>query len=216
MNQKSSGLMGLMGVIAAVIVLLAARRYAPDLANVLLFMIGICMVLLVLLVIAVLYFALRKPKKTEEQKAVEEIHTVLKNGRQNLMGLRRMSMEVKNVHVRTLSTEICGSIEKILRTLKERPEQLGSLRQFFNYYLPTLEKILVKFRDIETSGVPTEEVTGNTIECMENIKIAMEKQYRNLFENDILDLTVEMEVLTQICKRDGLLTDADFKTDNKA
>ena len=216
MNQKSSGLMGLLGVIAAVIVLLAARRYAPDLANVLLFMIGICMVLLVLLVIAVLYFALRKPKKTEEQKAAEEIRTIIKNGRQNLMGLRRMSMEVKNAHVRTLSTEICGSIEKILRTLKERPEQLGSLRQFFNYYLPTLEKILVKFREIEASGVPTEEVTGNTIECMENIKIAMEKQYRNLFENDILDLTVEMEVLTQICKRDGLLTDADFKTDNKA
>jgi len=216
MNQKSSGLMGLLGVIAAVIVLLAARRYAPDLANVLLFMIGICMVLLVLLVIAVLYFALRKPKKTEEQKVAEEVYTVIKNGRQNLMGLRRMSMEVKNAHVRTLSTEICGSIEKILRTLKERPEQLGSLRQFFNYYLPTLEKILVKFREIEASGVPTEEVTGNTIECMENIKIAMEKQYRNLFENDILDLTVEMEVLTQICKRDGLLTDADFKTDNKA
>jgi len=216
MNQKSSGLMGLLGVIAAVIVLLAARRYAPDLANVLLYMIGICMVLLVLLVIAVLYFALRKPKKTEEQKVAEEVYTVIKNGRQNLMGLRRMSMEVKNAHVRTLSTEICGSIEKILRTLKERPEQLGSLRQFFNYYLPTLEKILVKFREIEASGVPTEEVTGNTIECMENIKIAMEKQYRNLFENDILDLTVEMEVLTQICKRDGLLTDADFKTDNKA
>ena len=216
MNQKSSGLMGLLGVIAGVIVLLAARRYAPGLANVLLFMIGACMVLLVLLVIAVLYFALRKPKKTEEQKAAEEIHAVIKNGRQNLMGLRRMSMEVKNAHVRTLSTEICGSIEKIFRTLKERPEQFDSLRQFFNYYLPTLEKILVKFREIEASGVPTEEVTGNTIECMENIKMAMEKQYRNLFENDILDLTVEMEVLTQICKRDGLLTDADFKTDNKA
>ena len=216
MNQKSSGLMGLLGVIAGVIVLLAARRYAPGLANVLLFMIGACMVLLVLLVIAVLYFALRKPKKTEEQKAAEEIRTIIKNGRQNLMGLRRMSMEVKNAHVRTLSTEICGSIEKIFRTLKERPEQFDSLRQFFNYYLPTLEKILVKFREIEASGVPTEEVTGNTIECMENIKMAMEKQYRNLFENDILDLTVEMEVLTQICKRDGLLTDADFKTDNKA
>ena len=203
-------------IMVGVIVLLTARRYAPDLANMLLFMIGACMVLLVLLVIAVLYFALRKPKKTEKQKADEEIHAVLKNGRQNLMGLRRVSMEVKNVHVRTLSTEICGLIEKIFRTLKERPEQLGSLRQFFNYYLPTLEKILVKFREIEASGVPTADVTGNTIECMENIKIALEKQYRNLFENDILDLTVEMEVLTQICKRDGLLTDADFKTDNKA
>ena len=43
--------------------------------------------------------------------------------------------------------------------------------------------------------------------------MAMEKQYNNLFENDILDLTVEMEVLTQICKRDGLLTDADFESE---
>ena len=43
--------------------------------------------------------------------------------------------------------------------------------------------------------------------------MAMEKQYNNLFEIDILDLTVEMEVLTQICKRDGLLTDADFESE---
>ena len=55
------------------------------------------------------------------------------------------------------------------------------------------------------------EVTENTIDCLKNIKAAMEKQYNNLFESDILDLTVEMEVLTQICKRDGLLTDEDFQ-----
>jgi hypothetical protein len=36
---------------------------------------------------------------------------------------------------------------------------------------------------------------------------AMEKQYLNLFEDDKLDLSVEMAVMTQICKRDGLLAD---------
>lgn len=35
----------------------------------------------------------------------------------------------------------------------------------------------------------------------------MEKQYTNLFDNDKLDLTVEMEVLRQMCKQDGLLTE---------
>ena len=45
------------------------------------------------------------------------------------------------------------------------------LRPFFNYYLPTLEKILVKYKEIESSGVPTEEITKSTITCLEDIKI---------------------------------------------
>ena len=211
MNDKSSGLLGIGGLIAGVVVLLAARRYFPTLANLLLALIGICVVLVLLLVAVVLYFAFAKPKKTEEQKAADEIQAVLKTAKQHLMGLRRMSMEINNVEVRGLSSGISSSIDKILRTLKEKPDQVGSLRQFFNYYLPTTEKILVKYKELESSGIPTVEVTESTVECLKNIKAAMEKQYNNLFESDILDLTVEMEVLTQICKRDGLLTDDDFQ-----
>ena len=211
--KQDSGLMGIFGLIGGITLLLVARRYVPDLANLILLLIGVCGVLLIILVSVVLYFALKKPMKTEEQKASDEINDIIKRGRNNLMGLRRMSMEIKHARARTLSTEICGSIERIFRTLKEKPDQISSLRPFFNYYLPTLEKILIKYKEIESSGVPTEEITQSTITCLEDIKMAMEKQYNNLFENDILDLTVEMEVLTQICKRDGLLTDADFESE---
>ena len=211
--KQDSGLMGMFGLIGGITLLLVARRYVPDLANLILLLIGVCGVLLIILVSVVLYFALKKPKKTEEQKASDEINDIIKSGRKNLMGLRRMSMEIKHARARTLSTEICVTIERIFRTLKEKPDQISSLRPFFNYYLPTLEKILIKYKEIESSGVPTEEITQSTITCLEDIKMAMEKQYNNLFENDILDLTVEMEVLTQICKRDGLLTDADFESE---
>ena len=57
MNDKSSGLLGIGGLIAGVVVLLAARRYFPTLANLLLALIGICVVLVLLLVAVVLYFA---------------------------------------------------------------------------------------------------------------------------------------------------------------
>ena len=211
--KQDSGLMGMFGLIGGITLLLVARRYVPDLANLILLLIGVCGVLLIILVSVVLYFALKKPKKTEEQKASDEINDIIKSGRKNLMGLRRMSMEIKHARARTLSTEICVTIERIFRTLKEKPDQISSLRPFFNYYLPTLEKILIKYKEIESSGVPTEEITQSTITCLEDIKMATEKQYNNLFENDILDLTVEMEVLTQICKRDGLLTDADFESE---
>lgn len=49
------------------------------------------------------------------------------------------------------------------------------------------------------------ELAGPVMECLGNIKSAMDKQYQNLFEDDKLDLTVEMEALTLACKRDGLL-----------
>jgi len=211
MNNKSSGFLGIGGLIAGAVVLLAARRYFPTLANLLLILIGICLFLVFLLIAVVIYFAFAKPKKTEEQKAADEVQAVLKTAKQHLMGLRRMSMEIKKVEIRSLSFEINSTIDKILRTLKEKPDQIGSLRQFFNYYLPTTEKIMVKYKELESSGIPTTEVTESTIDCLKNIKAAMDKQYNNLFESDILDLTVEMEVLTQICKRDGLLTEEDFQ-----
>lgn len=211
MNNKSSGFLGIGGLIAGAVVLLAARRYFPTLANLLLILIGICLFLVFLLIAVVIYFAFAKPKKTEEQKAADEVQAVLKTAKQHLMGLRRMSMEIKKVEIRSLSSEISSSIDKILRTLKEKPDQVGSLRQFFHYYLPTTEKIMVKYKELESSGIPTTEVTESTIDCLKNIKAAMDKQYNNLFESDILDLTVEMEVLTQICKRDGLLTEEDFQ-----
>ena len=56
----------------------------------------------------------------------------------------------------------------------------------------------------------TEQTTVKVMSCLGEIKTAMEKQYSAIFENDILDLTVEMEALTQACKRDGLLVSDDF------
>ena len=181
MNDKSSGLLGIGGLIAGVIVLLAVRRYIPALANLLLALIGICIFLVLLLVAVVMYFAFAKPKKTEEQKAIDEMQNVLKTAKQHLMGLRRTSMDIKNVEIRSMSSGISSSIDKILRTLNEKPDQVGSMRQFFNYYLPTTEKILVKYKELESSGISTIEMTESTIECLKNIREAMEKQYNNLF-----------------------------------
>ncbi|MBR2504054.1 MAG: hypothetical protein IKB62_08020, partial [Oscillospiraceae bacterium] len=63
----------------------------------------------------------------------------------------------------------------------------------------------------EESGVPAENIAESTVKCLEDIKKATEKQYAALFDDDILDMSVEMEALTIACKRDGLLTDGDFR-----
>ena len=211
MNDNSSGLLGFIGLVGALIAFFVLRQFFPSLANALLFVGGIALLLLVLLVVVVMYFALKKPKKGSSQERDAVNRQILAEGRKNLMQLRCLSMEVKDSGVRTISVETCGVIEKILKELKEQPENIADVRQFLNYYLPTQGKILKKYVHLETNGIPSGELREHTRGYLTEIKQAMEKQYKNLFEDDLLDLSVEMKALTLACKRDGLLTEEDFK-----
>lgn len=205
MDNKYSGIVGFLGLIAAVVLYFVLRKIFPSLATAMLVMGGIIVALIVILVVVILVFALRKPKDKTGPAGDNDVSAVLAKGRTNLAELRRMGIRIKNLKVRKLNEEICVIIDKILRALKEQPDDIPRVRQFLNYYLPTMGEILLKYVRLEESGIPAETVTENTILWLGDIKTAMERQYINLFSDDILDLTVEMETLTLACKRDGLL-----------
>ena len=98
-------------------------------------------------------------------------------------------------------------IDKILQTLREKPDKIPNTRQFFNYYLPTLKEVLNKYKRIEDSGVEHTDMTRKVSNYLTDCKNAMDKQYEGLFANDILDMTVDMEAMKQAVKRDGLASE---------
>lgn len=143
---------------------------------------GIAGALFGLFIIFVLFLALHKPKGLKKEEKAQEDEKIFQKIRSDLLELCRIILQIKNTEIRLLSNQICQTADKILKTLKEQPEELFATRQFFQYYLPTFRGILSKYQ-------------------------RMEKRYDNLFEDDRLDLTVEMETLTLVCKKDGLLDD---------
>ena len=209
-NNSSFGIIGF-GAIIAAILFFTAKGLFPVLTGILKAFLGIAVLAVIIVVVAVIYFAFRKSDTKEADDAKAKDNAQLSKGRTNLMELRNIGMRIKNSEVRKLNEEICKTVDKIFTTLKKQPEDIRKLRQFFNYYLPTLTNILKKFLAIEESGVPADDIVQSTISCLGDIKKATEKQYAALFDNDILDMSVEMEALTVACKRDGLLTDEDFK-----
>ena len=68
----------------------------------------------------------------------------------------------------------------------------------------------MKYQRMEQGRVVDSEMTDKVLYYLQDIHVALEKQYQNLFEDDLLDLTVEMEAMTMACKRDGLLTDREM------
>jgi len=204
MNERSGGILGLIALAAAFFVL---KKFFPALAKLFMILGGIAAVGTVLLVAAVIFFAFQKPRKTERQQMDEYAVSTVQKGRTQLMDIRRLAMKIKNPDIRKSSENICDRIDKILRTLKEQPGDVPRLGRFFSYYLPTLQSILTKYARLESTGLPGEDTAEKTLSCLKDMESAMEKQYQNLFEDEKLDLSVEMKVMSQNCRRDGLLAD---------
>ena len=211
-NKGSGGLIGIIAIIAAIL-FFTAKGLFPVLTGMLKALLGIIVAGVIILVITVVYFAFRKTDAKQAEDEKSKLNSQLAKGRANLMDLRNIGLRIKNSEIRSVNDDICKTVDKILSTLKKQPEDITKMRQFFSYYLPTLTNILKKYVAIEESGVPADNIVQSTINCLGDIKKATEKQYTALFDNDILDMSVEMEALTIACKRDGLLTDKDFETE---
>jgi len=140
----------------------------------------------------------------------EEPMIILAKGRSNLVELRRLTMRIRDDVIRHTAEQICEKVDNILRVLKEQPEDIPTVRQFFNYYLPTLGNVLLKFIHLESNVILDQDIFSKTLACLTDINAAMDKQYENLFADDVLDLTVEMQVLSTMCRQDGLLDSEDF------
>jgi len=107
--------------------------------------------------------------------------------------------------------EACDAIDKVLHTLREKPEKIQTTRQLFNYYLPTMEQVVNRYQKLESGNVINPEIPGNVLKYFDDIKEAMDSQYEGLFDNDKLNVAVDMEAMTIALKRDGLLDQEDLK-----
>lgn len=163
--------------------------------------------LLLALVAVVVYFAFKKPKDA----AAPAAEPAVRQGGRDLTELKRMTAKVKDAEIRALGEAVAKRADLIMQELKKQPEEAKKLSQFFNYYLPTLGKILGKYAELEQSGVVAENVRENTAKCLRDLSGALEKQHTELFKNDILDLSVEMAALTMTCQRDGLISGEELK-----
>jgi len=204
-HEKNTGLLGFLGLIACVALFFVAKRFLPSLSTALLWIFGIGAALIVALVAVVLFAAFHKPKKTPEQEKLDAQSAILKKARASMMELRTASMRIKSREVQSAAQQICATLDRILKVLKEQPEDIPKARSFLQHSLPMLGGILNKYARLEQSGVPTAELTEQTTLCLQTLEAASQKQYENLFDNDIVDITADMAVLTQLCRKNGLL-----------
>lgn len=202
-GNKPLGL--IIGILIAIFLVL--KLTGSSAAGIFLFIGAIILAAFVVLVLVLTLFAISKGKKDFENlpqnKVASEVPEEIRQAKAELLGDNRKMRRLKNMAVKALAQKDYDLCAKIIETIAKQPEEIRRSAQFFDYYLPTFGTVLDKYLTLEESGVDLEAAAEKALTCLGSMQSALDKQYRNLFTNEMLDLTVEMNALNTIMKKDG-------------
>lgn len=100
---------------------------------------------------------------------------------------------------------------KIFEIVDRYPDKEKQLYSFLNYYLPTTLKAMENYARLEAEGIETASIRQAKQKIngmLDELADGYEKQLDKLFENEVVDISADIEVMRQMLQRDGLKEDA--------
>lgn len=227
---------GLLVIVIAIAALALINRFIPSFFSTMAWIVGIVVAVLIIVMFLILFLAnkairsLKKDKnktpppvestasevQEEDDDLTPEQRAILNNSSTELHSVMNILSRIHNTDIRVSGTETCTSLDRIIKTLYTKPEKITGCRQFLNYYIPTLGEVFSKYHRLESGGVVTEENTESVKKFLMDFKKAAGRQYQSLFDDDKLDMSVDMEAMTIALKREGLLNETIFDEAAKA
>ena len=134
---------------------------------------------------------------------------VIRAGYDAMRSIRRANDAIADEELSRRIDSIENSCGQILSILEQRPQLLSQLRTFLRYYLPTTLRLLDARAKLEDSAntPKAREVRARVSEAVGVIDKAFLKQMEALDAYRFLDLESEMDVLADMLRADGLISD---------
>lgn len=148
----------------------------------------------------------------EEENALREsglskegIHLV-KKGEEFLSSLNRLNAEIPDPVMTEKLQRLEESIRRILTEVRKMPESAGELRKLMNYYLPTTEKLVRSYEELETreETAEREKMKAEIVTTLDTMNSAIEKIQDKLFLNAQWDVAADISVLNKVLEMEGL------------
>lgn len=99
-------------------------------------------------------------------------------------------------------------VSKIFAQVRKEPSSAADLRKFMNYYLPTTEKLLNAYIDLDNQPEVGENITKtkkDIEETVDTINDAFENLLDSLFQDVAWDISSDISVMKTMMEQDGLM-----------
>ncbi len=204
-NNKTGCSIGLLITIAALVVLIFAFK------NLFWWFLGIIALFVISAVVALLiYNSKEKQKKAKivtDGVTVGDVDAYILKSKSKLQTIRRNYYKLKDDDMRKELDLISDRFKQITMIIKDDPSDFKVARRYLNAMLTSLETIVSQSVKLFESPELSEDGKAslkNAKEGMQLLRESANTQINKLYENNILELDVEIEVLKKSLAARGL------------
>ena len=146
------------------------------------------------------------------------VDQLVARGQEMLKDIRKEDEMIPDLELSQKIVQLDGIATRVFQAVIDQPEKAPQIRRFMDYYLPTTLKMLRGYRKLQQSGVSGQNAANTKkriTEAMDVVLGAFSKQLETLYQNDMLDITTDIDVLETMLKQDSLLG-SDFNINNQS
>ncbi len=151
--------------------------------------------------------------KEQEKSYSEELSKVLEEGREYIRVIRLCNDEIPGEEMSGKLDKLELLVTRIFAQVEKEPELATELQKMLSYYLPTTQKLLEAYRDLDKQSVEVKNISDTKKEIEETVDTinqAFERFLDELFREKAWDIQSDISVLNTMLKQDGYLKD-DFE-----
>lgn len=116
--------------------------------------------------------------------------------------------KVESIDTRKNLSEIHETVNKIISTIETNPKKAKGIKNFFEYYLPVLIKIVGKYDEVENQRLKSKDGKAFMVKAdkmISDTNKAFESILDSLYQRDIIDADADMKVYDLMLKADGIV-----------
>lgn len=121
----------------------------------------------------------------------------------SIFNLRKLYDKVNDENIKKELKQIIMCSDKIYKEVLMNTEKLRKIKNFSNYYIITIEKILDKycyFKEMKVTSKESETLYQRVEEFLPKVGENFEKIYQSLFNDEITDIDAEIQVMLKQMK----------------
>ena len=145
------------------------------------------------------------------------VDSLVEKGQEMLAQIRHENDLIPDAQLTDQMNQLDKVSNQIFHTVAEHPEKAPQIRRFMDYYLPTTLKMLTGYRRMDerqVKGQNANETRAQIREAMDTVLKAFDKQLDALYQDEMLDISTDIDVMETMLRQDGLI-EGGVKTQTK-
>lgn len=142
-----------------------------------------------------------------------DLDELIATGKKSVAEIRTINLRIPDPEITKKLDRIESVTELIFKKAAENQTNIRQVRRFMDYYLPTTISLLNRYIELRDNGISTESSVAaqeKIIGMLDTVVVAFENELNSLYENDLVDITADIEVMKKMMASEGLTEKKDF------